>query len=173
MELGKMYFYTSTIVEWKLLLKPVKYKEIIINSLKHLVNQKKIAVYGFVIMPNHIHLIWELLNMNGKELPHSSFMKFTSHKILYDLKFDNPEFLNQFKSDLNTRDYQFWQGDSLAIELYTPDVIFQKLNYIHNNPVQGKWMLANSPTEYPYSSAAYYATGYDNFGFLTHIGVRL
>jgi REP element-mobilizing transposase RayT len=53
-------------------LTPDKYKDILIDSLKYLVKIGKIKVYGFVIMPNHIHLIWELLDLNGKESPHSS-----------------------------------------------------------------------------------------------------
>jgi hypothetical protein len=69
--------------------------------------------------------------------------------------------------------YQFWKRNSLPIILYTPEVIYQKLDYIHNNPVQGKWMLANSPIEYKYSSAKFYETGIDDFGFLTHIGDRI
>lgn len=52
------YFYTATILEWKHLLKPDKYKDIIIQSLYFFSTQNKIKVFGLVIMPNHIHLIW-------------------------------------------------------------------------------------------------------------------
>ncbi len=45
-----------------------------------------ITVYGFVIMPNHLHFLWEMLKMNGKEMPHASFNKATAHGILKDLK---------------------------------------------------------------------------------------
>jgi hypothetical protein len=38
-------------------------------------------------------------------------------------------------------------------------MIEQKLDYIHNNPVTGKWMLAKSVIDYPHSSALYYETG--------------
>ena len=66
MEIGHVYFYTATILKWQNLLKPDKYKDIIISSLKYLVDNKKIEVYAFVIMPNHIHIIWKMLEMNGK-----------------------------------------------------------------------------------------------------------
>ncbi len=49
-------FFTATILEWKHLLKPDKYKELIIQSLKFLVDNGRVQLYGFVIMPNHIHL---------------------------------------------------------------------------------------------------------------------
>lgn len=59
MELCEVYFWTNTIKDWKHLLKQDKYKQLIINSLKELVDKKLITVYAFVIIPNHIHLIWE------------------------------------------------------------------------------------------------------------------
>jgi hypothetical protein len=34
------------------------------------------------------------------------------------------------------------------------------------NPVREKWMLAEEPHKYKYSSASYYHTGVDEFGFL-------
>jgi putative transposase len=58
------YFYTATILEWKHLLKPNEYKDIIIQSLYFLSTQNKIKVFGLVIMPNHIHLIWQILDGN-------------------------------------------------------------------------------------------------------------
>ncbi len=173
MEFNTLYFYNATITNWKKLLEPDKYKDYIIDSLKYLVNHNKIAVYGFVIMPNHIHLIWELLEINGNEKPHASFMKFTSHKIQEDLRKNHTKVLELFKVDSETRRYHFWKRDALPVILYTPNVIYQKLNYIHNNPVQGKWMLADSPIEYKYSSARFYETGIDEFGILTHIGDRI
>ena len=47
-------FYTATMLEWKHLLKPDKYKNIIIECLSNLVKENRIRVFGFVIMPNHI-----------------------------------------------------------------------------------------------------------------------
>jgi len=173
MELGEVYFFTATITKWRHLLVADKYKQIILESLHYLTNHGKIAVYGFVIMPNHIHFIWELLEMNGRELPHASFMKHTSHTIQKDLRLNHPEILDEFKVDLQTRQYHFWQRDSLPILLYSPKVIFQKLEYIHNNPLKVNWRLAESPESYPFSSAKYYITGEKDFSFLTHIGDRI
>ncbi|MGZ5254117.1 MAG: hypothetical protein ACXWV4_07170 [Flavitalea sp.] len=53
-------FFTATILEWENLLQPDKYKSIITSSLEFMVAQKRVAVYGFVIMSNHIHLIWHI-----------------------------------------------------------------------------------------------------------------
>lgn len=45
----------------------------------------------------------------------------------------------------------------------------QKLYYIHVNPVKGKWSLAKDDISYFYSSAKFYESGLDNFGFLNNI----
>ena len=51
------------------------------------------------------------------------------------------------------RKYNFWQRDSLNIELFTPAVFHQKLNSIHYNPVRAN--LCNLPEDYYYSSAMF------------------
>jgi putative transposase len=43
-------FFTATILDWKMLLKPIEFKEIIINSLKYLADEKKANINAFVIM---------------------------------------------------------------------------------------------------------------------------
>jgi REP element-mobilizing transposase RayT len=165
MELGKTYFYTSTIVEWKSLLENDIFKDTIIQSLEYRSNKNLINVYGFVIMPNHIHIIIEMLKMNGKEKPIASLMKVTSHQ--FKKMLTNDELIN-FKVDRESRNYQFWQRDPLPIELYSREVIEQKLDYIHNNPIQGKWSLCNDIIDYKYSSATYYELDRNDFGFMKH-----
>ena len=52
--------------------------------------------------------------------------------------------------------------------MFTEKLFMQKLNYIHNNPLQAKWQLYTTPENYFYSSAKFYETGLDDFGVLTH-----
>ena len=168
MELGKIYFYTVAILNWIPLLSTEKYKNIILDSLIHLVKKEKIKVYGFVIMPNHIHIIWELTAMNGKEMPHASFMKFTGHQFLEELRKSNSDLLNRFKVDRNTRDHQFWQRNALPIWLYDRKIMEQKLDYTHTNPLQAHWSLVKDPNDYKYSSCSFYEQGNNRFDWLTH-----
>ena len=72
-------FYAATILEWKPLLKPGKYKEIIVSSLQYLTINKKITLYAFVILPG-----------NTPEKIQASFMKFTAHQIKLDLVANYP-----------------------------------------------------------------------------------
>ncbi len=168
-----MYFWTAIVVGWKRLLAQNKYKQVIIDSLKYLVEKQKIVVYGFVIMrnaaqPNHIHILWELKELNGKERPHSSFLKFTTHKFLKDLQANHPAVLSVFEVNSKERDHQFWQRDPLAVEMYNRMIFQQKLEYVHLNPLHARWNLADRPENYYWSSARFYETGIDDFGFLTH-----
>ena len=54
-------FFTATIQNWKPLLKDDEYKNIITECLNFLVNEKRIELSAFVVMSNHVHLIWQPL----------------------------------------------------------------------------------------------------------------
>jgi putative transposase len=159
-------FYTATILEWKPLLKQEKYKDMVIESLRFLVTEKRINLYAFVIMSNHIHLIWQPLAEFTPENIQHSLMSFTAHKIKSDLQQNHPQVLPHFKVEAKDRDYQFWERNPLGIDLFTEDVFIQKLDYIHLNPVKAG--LCIRPEEYYYSSARFYEYGVDDFGMLTH-----
>jgi putative transposase len=168
MELGEIYFYTATILDWKHLLQSEKFKLIILDSLIHLIEKEKMKVYGFVIMPNHIHLIWENINVNGKEMLYASFMKFTGHRFLEELRKTDTTLLAQFKVERNSRNHQFWQRSALPIRLYNRKILEQKLDYIHLNPMQEHWNLVADPNDYPYSSCSFYGLEDKRFNWLTH-----
>ncbi|MBS1979166.1 MAG: hypothetical protein JST46_17475 [Bacteroidetes bacterium] len=72
MNLHSIYFWTDTVRDWNNLLDNNTHKKIIIDCWRELIKRDMIAIYGFVIMPNHIHVIWEMLQMNGKEMPYAS-----------------------------------------------------------------------------------------------------
>ncbi|WP_338763585.1 transposase [Bernardetia sp. ABR2-2B] len=162
-------FFTVTILKWQRLLKLHKYKQIILDSLKYLVEQKKIKVYAFVIMPNHIHLLWKINEPYLLEDVQRDFLKFTGQAMYRNLLKNHKEVLALFRVDLKDRKYQFWKRNSLTTFLYYRKTIEQKLDYIHNNPVQGIWELAESLDKYPYSSYNFYE--FDDtttYPFLTH-----
>jgi putative transposase len=168
MSLNETYFWTDTIKDWHHLLKLDKYKEVIIEELQWLKNKNKIAVYGFVIMPNHLHLLWEMLEKNGKEMPHASFNKWTASQFLQDIRKNHPKVILYFEEQSEERNHRFWQTDPKAILMDSGKKFEQKLDYIHNNPLHERWNLTKSPEEYYWSSASFYMTGKDDFEILTH-----
>ena len=159
-------FFTATILEWKKLLEPDKYKDIIISSFRFLVEDKRIKLNAFVIMSNHIHLIWQMQPLIHPQHVQRDFMKYTAQKIKYDLTQHHPAVLERFRVDAADREYQLWERNPLSIELRTDMFYRQKLDYIHWNPVRAG--ICKLPEEYKYSSALFYETGVDNWGFLTH-----
>jgi putative transposase len=166
MDFYNSYFYTDTIYNFAHLLADDNLKLIIINSLQFLVKQKLVEIFGYVIMPNHIHLLWNMLSLNGKESPAASFTKFTAHQFRTYLLTNNSVLLKDYLSEKLDRNYQFWKRDPLAISLSTEAILIQKLDYIHFNPTIEKWKLAVHPEDYRWSSANFYLTGIDEFGIL-------
>jgi len=167
MLLDEIYFWTDTIKEWNRLLEKDLYKNIIIDCWCNLVSRHKIRIYGFVIMPNHLHMVWEMLEKNGKEMPYASFNKFTSHQFLETLRTKNDAVLSAYKENDLERKHCFWQRDPLAIEIDSNIKVEQKLEYIHLNPLQEQWNLVNKPEAYKWSSAKFYESGTDEFAILT------
>ncbi len=119
-------------------------------------------------MPNHIHLIWQIQDGFVKEKIQQRFLKFTGQQLKFELIKANPDKLKDYHVNSKDREYQIWERNSLSIDLWTPAVFEQKLDYIHNNPLQEKWKLSAHPEDYKYSSAKFYYTGIDDFGLLTH-----
>jgi putative transposase len=79
-------FFTATILEWKPLLKPEKYKEVVVESLSYLAKEKRARIYAFVVMSNHIHFIWQTLSGYKPQENQLSFMKYTAQMLLKDLR---------------------------------------------------------------------------------------
>ena len=159
-------FYTASIYMRKMLLSDKEHKEIIVDSLKFMVAEKRIILYAFVIMGNHVHLIWQ--PMFGCNLPEiqSSFIKYTAKQLKRSMETSDHKMLDSFRVYKEDRAYQIWKRRPLSIELRTTAAFDQKLDYIHYNPVRAG--LCMNPESYYYSSAGFYYSAKDNFGMLTH-----
>ncbi|HWI89749.1 MAG TPA: hypothetical protein VNT20_00685, partial [Flavisolibacter sp.] len=59
---------------------------------------------------------------------------------------------------------EIWERNPLRVDLWSREVLWQKLQYMHQNPVRAG--VCQWPQEYYWSSAAFYQTGIDNFGWL-------
>lgn len=159
-------FLTLTIVEWIDLFTRPAFSEIIIDSLRFCQKQKGLVIYGYVIMPSHLHLIVSTENSVGLSPILQSFKSFTAKQILQYLNDKTKaesrrEWLlshfafNARKNKTNSQN-QVWQKGNHPIALYTPRVIRQKLDYLHLNPVEAK--IVARPEHYLFSSASNYIT---------------
>ena len=126
-------------------------------------------------MSSHVHLVFRSINGQKPELLIGDLKRFTSKAIVAAIK-ENPtesrkEFLLDFflKEGLKTSNvtkYQFWRHDNKPIELWSNKVIWQKINYVHQNPVEAG--LVFRAEDYRYSSAIDYS---NEKGLLDHIVV--
>jgi len=123
-------------------------------------------VVAWCIMTNHVHLVFRSVNGQHPALLLGDFKRFTSKAVVKAIQ-ENPresrkEFLlEQFKKaankSSNVDNYQFWRHDNKPIELWSNKVIKEKVDYVHNNPVEAG--LVFRPEDYVYSSATDYAGG--------------
>ncbi|SFA56828.1 REP element-mobilizing transposase RayT [Pedobacter suwonensis] len=156
------YFLTFTIVDWVDIFTRISYKEIIINSLKYCQSNKGLKLYAYCLMTNHIHLIASA--SSGIKLFEiiRDFKKFTNKAIITEINSGNESrkkwLLNKFEFAgryfTRIENYKVWQDGYHAVELISPEFTFQKLNYIHQNPVTAG--IVSEPENYIYSSATNY-----------------
>ena len=168
-----MFFFTATINSWQNLLEEITFKKIILDSLHFMHREKRSQINGFVIMPNHIHLLWTPIENNEEEINENALLSFTAHQFKNKLKIHHPEQLKNYLSTQNDREYHFWERRPRAIEVLSRKIAEQKLEYIHSNPCHERWNLAPEPSKYYYSSAMFYETEIDDFKFLTHVNESL
>ena len=161
-------FITITNYNWLPLLKNDFHKDIIIESFKKRIELEQVTIYAFVIMPNHMHIIWQLHDGIYRNSFQRDLLKFTARSILWFMRMNNDPRISLLQVNAMDRKFQVWERNSLSIDLYSEKVFLQKLNYIHQNPIKEKWKLATLPEDYKYSSARFYETGIDSFGILTH-----
>lgn len=158
-EQNQIQFFTATVLEWKHLLREDSYKAIIVSSLQFLAEEKRVDSYGFVIMPNHIHLLWKINEGFKRPDVQKDFLKYTAQQIKKELEAKHTACLDQFLVNAKDRKYQYWERNPLSIAIYSREVLEQKLDYIHLNPVQEKWNLGVSALDYRFSSIRFMKKG--------------
>jgi len=159
-----IYFITTTIVGWIDVFTRKELAEVIIESLQFCQSKKGLIIYAWCLMPSHLHMI--VSAEEGKNLSDimRDFKKFTSKKIISTIKEINESrewLLDKFsfaaRTNSKSDEFKFWQDGFHPISLETNLFIDQKLDYIHNNPVEAG--LVYEPEHYVYSSALSYSGG--------------
>ncbi len=158
-----IYFISFATVGWIDVFTRKVYKDILIDSLQYCQKEKGLILYAWCIMTNHIHIIAsakEGIKLSGiiRDLK-----KFTSKQIIKAIEENIQEsrkewMISIFKSsgsyNSNNTTYQFWQQDNRPIEMWSNEVMQQKLDYLHNNPVKDG--IVDNAFDYNYSSARDY-----------------
>jgi REP element-mobilizing transposase RayT len=115
------------------------------------------------LLPGHLHMI---VRSDGKHELWSiirDFKKFTSRKIIHQI-IDEPESRRECLLDKlafagkhlkSIKNHKFWQSGNHAEVIYSPPFFYNKLDYIHKNPVYE--MIVTQADDYLFSSARNYA----------------
>ncbi|HJW31175.1 MAG TPA: transposase [Saprospiraceae bacterium] len=161
---GGLYFTTSTIVGWIDIFSRKIYRDIVIDSLRYAIEHKALYLFAYVVMTNHIHLVLQAGNPDKWPLSGilHDFKKYTAHEILKAIQRE-PESRREWlmhmfryyaKYDSN-RELHFWKEYNHPVTLLSQQFTWQKINYIHKNPVKAG--IVKRAEDYIYSSAGNYA----------------
>ncbi len=172
-----LYFVSFAIVYWIDLFTREEYLKILAQSIDYCRKHKGLELYAYCFMPSHVHLIFRDQKENPSKLL-QEFKRHTAKKILQAVE-NNPQesrkewllwmFEKAGKSKANVSKYQVWQHHNKPIELWSLSVIKQKIDYIHQNPVNAGFVV--HPEDWKYSSAKNFQEDHtileiDEIGFL-------
>jgi len=151
------YFMTCTIVGWLPVFTRQEAVQVIFDSWRFLHENDRLEIYGYVILENHLHLV-AAANDLSKEI--GDFKSFTARRIIDLLHERNArtllDQLSWHKARHKTdREFQLWQEGSHPQQVQTSDVMRQKLEYMHQNPVARGYV--DEAVHWRYSSARNYA----------------
>ena len=161
-----MYYCTFTCYKWLHLFEIVNGYDMVYEWFDVL-RKDGYKIIGYVIMPNHLHVMIYFpkpgYNLNKIIGNGKRFMAYEIIKRLEGMKRND---LLEYLFDAVTKRekkkaqrHRVFEESFDAKGINSEKFLLQKLNYIHRNPVSGRWNLAKDFTEYEHSSASYYETG--------------
>lgn len=173
-EIIQPYFCTITCHRWLPLIDQADAYAAVYNWFDHL-RKDDCLLLGYMIMPNHLHVL--LFPQNDERSLNqivSEGKRFMAYDIVKRLKAQGSQDVLESLQEgvqqaerLKGKKHQVWRLSFDAKLCFSEEMLEQKLDYIHHNPVSSKWSLSEDYVDYPYSSAGYYQLDKDN-AYLTH-----
>jgi len=158
----RTYFLTPTVVDWvDVFTRPV-YKNFLVDQLKWSQENRGLNIFAWCLMTNHLHLIANTTAPFELDDAIRDFKKFTSKAIFNLLDSDSESrrewILQRFrfagKISRKHKYTKFWQEGNKPIDVHSEEFLWQKINYIHQNPV--KLGYVEREQDWLYSSARNY-----------------
>lgn len=171
---GAIFFCTFTCYRWLPLIEQTACHDHIYTWM-HLAHNKGFRILGYVIMPNHVHLLIHAPEGAGINALLGNAKRFLAYEIVTRLKAaDRSGTLLRLRTAVRKGDaargqlHRVFETSSDIRECLDRRMLEQKLDYIHANPVSGKWSLAENAIDYPHSSMGFYLQGDTGPAPLTH-----
>jgi REP element-mobilizing transposase RayT len=160
-----IYFITFTCHEWLPLIELTKGYDMVYNFFNVLSAQGH-TMLAYVIMPNHLHLLLHYSGGKSLNTVIGNGKRFMAYEIIKRLeRMGDRVLLEKLEAGVQDKDrrrgkkHEVWRDSFDVKECRTEEFILQKLIYIHENPVRGKWKLSNTSLDYLHSSAPFYFNG--------------
>jgi putative transposase len=155
----KLYFISYSVVFWIDLFTRNTYKDIVVDSWKYCLQYKGLEIYSWVIMTSHVHLIIGTTKnpLNGIVRDMKSHSSTQLRKAITEYAGESRKewmvgmMQKAGKENSNNNGWQLWQQHNKPIELLNEIMFYQKLDYIHLNPVTAGFV--EKPEDWLYSSA--------------------
>jgi len=163
----KCFFVTTSCFKHLKLLESNPCKLIIANSLNFIAVKYKISILGYVIMPNHFHVLFYFNNENKLSDIIRDLKKFCAFEVRKYLEFNQSLLLNLIRIESDKQVFKVWEDRFDDVWIGGKELLEIKLEYIHQNPLQSHWNLSEYPEEYSFSSAAFYLGNPENIVNLT------
>ena len=145
-------FVTFSCYKKRKLLNPDRAKRIVIGTLgSRLAIQKGICI-GFVVMPDHVHALLWFDELGQLSLFMNKWKDQTSSRIKDLFRRDHAEYFAKLNDD-----DPVWQPRYYSFNVFSEKKIFEKLDYMHLNPVRGG--LVDGACDWPWSSARWHLQG--------------
>jgi len=158
----KCFFVTTSCYKHLKLIESDSCKLIIANSLNFVAVKYKISILGYVIMPNHFHVLFYFNDENKLSDTMRDLKKFCAFEIRKYLESNQSLLLNLIKIENNKQVFKVWEDRFDDVWIGSKELLEIKLEYIHQNPLQSHWNLSEYPENYKYSSASFYLGSLDN-----------
>lgn len=149
---GALHFVTGNVLNRLPVFRRETACRAFLEECQRLRSERDCKLIAFVVMPDHFHLIAN--PRDGKIREWIGALKSLSAKRLIEIA-PHPSFL-QDRSE-SDRYHQVWQESFKAMPLWSDWMIWQKINYIHSNPVRAK--LVTSAKDYRWSSFHSFLSG--------------
>jgi putative transposase len=151
------HFLTCTVVAWLPVFTRPEAVQIVLDSWRFLQAEGRMKLLGYVILENHLHFIAAAHDLS-KEV--GDFKSFTAKELVQLLQAAGAKTLLEQLEHYKLRHkvdqkYQLWQEGSQPKEIADDDMLWQKLEYMHDNPVKRGYV--DDPLHWRYSSARNYA----------------
>jgi len=153
---GDLHFITFCCYQRRALLGTVQARNLAVQILDEVRARYGFALVGYVIMPEHVHLLIGESRAVSPAKVVQVFKQRLSRRMRgkeSEEESQSPPRFNEEKAELR----RFWQRRYYDFNVYTRAKLEEKLEYMHANPVKEK--LVKHPRDWPWSSWSFYEMG--------------